>query len=361
MRKIKPLSLATALILLVHAPCSLAAYIGWGVGSGGTLVRSNDDGNIWTSFSANAGFGAFPKPHPDLYAVAFPDTQDGWIAGANGVMLHTTNGGLSWTSQTTHVSNATIYRMKFVDSNNGWAVGSGGSIIHTSDGGAHWTVQNSATSNILIGLASTDALNAWAVGDNGTIVHTSNGGANWIPQISGTAQALYSAAFTDASIGWSVGFGQTLLHTVDSGATWAPIVGPFGPWDGGANDLSDARFFDALHGWVIGSLGAGYTSDGGANWTITIASAGGFNRLAFPDPLNGWLSDDGDMLHTTDGGLTWSSQSVYPTTNNAITDITFITAPEPSLILLLPVTLLFLRSRRRFSGGLAASDSGTVI
>jgi len=42
---------------------------------------------------------------------------------------------------------------------------------------------------------------------------------------------------------------------------------------------------------------------------------------------------------------------MYPTIAGGVTDTVFITAPEPSLVLLLPTTLLLLRFRRRFRGG----------
>jgi photosystem II stability/assembly factor-like uncharacterized protein len=37
--------------------------------------------------------------------------------------------------------------VSFTDASNGWAVGSGGTIVHTSDGGLTWTPQNSGTSS----------------------------------------------------------------------------------------------------------------------------------------------------------------------------------------------------------------------
>src|SRR6185295_19966287 len=35
----------------------------------------------------------------DLYAVDYIDTQEGWVVGGFGVVLHTTNGGQSWDLQ----------------------------------------------------------------------------------------------------------------------------------------------------------------------------------------------------------------------------------------------------------------------
>ncbi|MBM3241900.1 hypothetical protein FJZ31_36985 [Candidatus Poribacteria bacterium] len=69
----------------------------------------------------------------------------------------------------------------FVDARNGWAVGEDGVIAHTTDGGVTWTPQNSGTTNSLIGVDFVNANEGWIVGGNGTILHTINGGATWIP------------------------------------------------------------------------------------------------------------------------------------------------------------------------------------
>src|SRR4051812_17550443 len=74
-------------------------------------------------------------------------------------------------------------------------IGGPGTILHTSNGGATWTPQTSGTPNGLSGVAFPDASNGWAVGFNGQIVHTANGGATWTPQTSGTANDLTSVTF----------------------------------------------------------------------------------------------------------------------------------------------------------------------
>jgi len=341
-------SAALGLLALLTCSPAHAAFIGWGVGSGGGLVRSTDDGNTWQNFAANAGFSSgVGHFHPDLYSVAFPDPQNGWIAGVNGVMLHTTNGGLSWTSQTTHISNSIILDVQFVEANNGWAVGTGGAIVHTSDGGAHWTVQASGTASNLNGVRFIDPLSGWALGANGTILRSVDGGLTWTPQVSGTSYPLFNARFVNSSEGWALGYAQTLLHTTNAGTTWIPLTGPYGP-SGIAGNLADAAFFDALHAWVVDDLGIGYTADGGNTWTQQLVGALAFNRINFPDPLNGWVSESTDLYHTTDGGLTWTYESMYPTIACGVTDTVFITAPEPSCLALLLSAPLLLCRRPRF-------------
>ena len=80
--------------------------------------------------------------HRDLHSVSFPTALDGWACGRRGTILHTSDGGETWTPQ----SSGTTYTLSsvfFVDTRNGWAVGDGGTILHTVDGGENWKKQTS--------------------------------------------------------------------------------------------------------------------------------------------------------------------------------------------------------------------------
>ena len=54
-----------------------------------------------------------------------------------------------------------------------------GTILRTTNGGTTWTSQSSGTTNYLNGVSFTDANTGTVVGDNGTILRTTNGGTNW--------------------------------------------------------------------------------------------------------------------------------------------------------------------------------------
>ena len=118
---------------------------------------------------------------PDLLSgVAFADGSNGWAAGQNGTILHTTNGGSSRASQTvgprtgfmawTSPTGATVGR---------WVTG--GTIVHTTNGGSSWVGQTSGTTNVFMAWPSADGSNGWAVGQSGTILHYS-GAPITVPQ-----------------------------------------------------------------------------------------------------------------------------------------------------------------------------------
>jgi hypothetical protein len=107
----------------------------------------------------------------------------------------------------------------FTDVNTGTVVGSAGAILRTTNGGTTWTSQSSGTTAALYGVSFTDANAGTAVGDNGKILHTTNGGTIWTSQLSGTTKALTGVSFTDANTGTAVGLNGTILRTLTGGVT----------------------------------------------------------------------------------------------------------------------------------------------
>ena len=66
----------------------------------------------------------------------------------------------------------------FVSEETGWAVGRLGTILHTSNGGDSWSAQVSGVASTL---TAVDAVSGavWTVGDNGVVLRTTNGGGVW--------------------------------------------------------------------------------------------------------------------------------------------------------------------------------------
>ena len=69
------------------------------------------------------------------------------------------------------------YGMQFVDASNGWAVGATGKILHTTNGGLNWTAQTSGTTQPLYSVSFINATTGFAAGAFGTMLKTVNGGA----------------------------------------------------------------------------------------------------------------------------------------------------------------------------------------
>jgi len=173
----------------------------------------------------------------------------------------------------------TLRRVEFVDTLRGWAVGGdwlgeGGVILHTRDGGKTWSLQPSGTGFMLWGICFVDSLNGWVGGDEGVLLHTRDGGKHWEKQESGVGALLSGVTFRDTLKGWIPG-GDRILHTTDGGSTWTVQV------SGGNVSAGCIAFADSLNGWAVGRLGTIlHTVNGGrtGEWSGGYAGEGIFCR-----------------------------------------------------------------------------------
>ena len=252
--------------------------------------------------------------------MAFADAGDGWAVGAGGVILHTTDGGGTWVSQSSGVLTG-LSGVAFADASHGWAVGASGVILATTDGGATWTKQTSPFVADLGAVACTSADDGCAVGAGGVILATTDGGATWTKQTSPvtadltavafrqrrrrlgrrgrrphrghhrrrrdvgaasshTSADLASVAFANTGDGWAVGAGGAIVATTDGGTTGRPQP------SGTGADLAGTVFFSDKHGLAVGVGGVVVEtlSAGVPDTTAPVTTATGLQ----PDVHTGW-------------------------------------------------------------------------
>ena len=93
----------------------------------GVIFKTIDAGITWDT--------AYLGPYEDnYYSVCFPDADTGYVVGAWGHILKTTDAGTTWYNQTSGVD----YRLNsvfFTDVNTGYIAVGGGIILKTNDGG----------------------------------------------------------------------------------------------------------------------------------------------------------------------------------------------------------------------------------
>lgn len=190
-------------------------------GSGDSLILRTTNGGAWTR-------GTVSPVHVELYGVEAWDATHAWAGGTR--YIYATSNGITWAQQ--YDQPWYFHSLDFVSATEGWVVGerSGGygKILHTADGGATWTSQWENISPLgLRDVAFWDAQTGWAVGEGASpntslILRTSDGGATWDRGLlTGLYKDLESVAFTSASEGWAVGESATILHTADGGASGA--------------------------------------------------------------------------------------------------------------------------------------------
>ncbi len=309
--------------------------------------------------------GWFPQTSPvgdPLAKIYFANVNEGWISTEGGVVLHTTNGGTTWSIQDpepvdtiTFVSNPAS-SMSFINATTGWVIGirgqlsnpSGAVLYKTTNGGSSWTRQNLTPWTNGFAIQFIDASNGWAVVATGTIpnisgaiIRTTDGGVSWSTGYT-TNHAAAIPFFLNANNGWMIrdtiaisGQGANLvcpceiLSTTNGGSTWSMQLRDLSP--GGYEAM---RVVDLSNAWVVGDSGKVIrTTNGGSSWapvTIPNMVSGSKNKAAyFLDANNGWIGGSAvsageAVFHTTNAGATWSTQS--PPVTYSIFDIYFVDA-----------------------------------
>ncbi len=278
--------------------------VGIAVGDAGTIIRTTDGGTSWTAQSSGT------RNH--LYGVSIIGAT-GTTVGQSGTILRTTNSGAKWTSQNSGTTK-NLRGVFFRDANTGTVVGDGGTLLRTADGGATWIMQPIGTTNRLNGVffptASVGTIVGWGYG---TILQTIDGGVNWIGRVSGGEYvALYGVFFSDIANGWTVGHrtvgGQTMarvLHTTDGGQSWWDQETGISPWF-----LDGVSFASTENGIAVGAYGTIiYTTNGGTNWVVPIGGSGTtrfLTSVTFTTATKAVaVGESGTVLLTTDAGATW--------------------------------------------------------
>jgi len=219
---------------------------GWVVGDRATYFHTTDGGQTWSRGKLGV-IEDIPKDEalvaadPILYDVKFRDHNTGWIVGEFGKIFHTADGGKTWTEQqgsllgSGNVFNAldlpTFFGVNFVDDMNGVVAGLDGKVARTRDGGQTWKFEEfDLTSPIVDPLFRPYQFpdtTAWAVGAAGEVVRQSEPRQAWQRASLGMEIVtwLRGIDFYDKDNGWIVGGFGLILHTTDGGKTWLPSIG----------------------------------------------------------------------------------------------------------------------------------------
>jgi photosystem II stability/assembly factor-like uncharacterized protein len=282
-------------------------------------------GFLFTSsffFSTSLGFQEKQREfrgRDDLFSVNFPTENHGWACGRWGTVLHTSDGGKSWSRQETG-TDYTLSSVSFVDSKNGWIVGDEGTIIHTSDGGKTWKKQKSPVPFFLMAVQFVTPLKGWIVTERTHILATEDGGQTWKVQFSEDDFILKAVSFCDAENGWAVGEYGFVYNTKDGGKNWKKQSGFFriseetGAVEGG-DMLFGVMALNPRTAWAVGIDGyVSRTVDGGSTWTAVNIGAGKSPLFCVTGDKTGSVVVGGKrvFLFSGDNGIKWTKPSLEP-------------------------------------------------
>lgn len=282
------------------------AQNGYLAGQDGLVMRTRDGGKTWERLNS--------RTHLFIFGMSFPDRLHGFLVGDRALVMSTDNGGETFSKRQLQrlfpqeisdyalpYEEPVLYSASFVDTNRGWVVGELGRIWSTENGGKSWTEQQQSLTPqwkrplgpnddqrfadfllpTFFSVSFRDAKHGAACGLEGWVVETDDGGKTWrfahqaespgappdtlvpgAPQIP-ARDPLFSIDLFGGDQGITTGLTGTVLR-LQSNASWAhdPSIPPT------PATLSQVRFFDPQHGWIVGNGTILYTEDGGKSWRI---------------------------------------------------------------------------------------------
>ena len=280
------------------------------------------------------------------YAVGGSDWYPG-AGGAFGIILKTTNGGVTWTEQA-HPATGWLHGLDCLDANICWTAGQYGYILRTTDGGSSWLLSQTPVYGgwlYSVGIVTPDTI--LLGGTQGEVFRSTNAGASWrLFDVDGgpggvviwdfacfDGATCYAAAnggklyqSMDGGQSWSfffaTGADNTAIHCVSRDRCWMSGGTPFqgtvyysaaagstAPWDQQTRK-SGLKFFGLAVlangvGWAVGGDGddphysgaLAYTANG-QEWDDVAAQTGAkeFWDIELLDENHGWLvSHDGSI------------------------------------------------------------------
>jgi photosystem II stability/assembly factor-like uncharacterized protein len=250
----------------------------WAEGPDGKVIAVGAKGNTTTfdqvMYSTNGGqtWATVNWNSTSTYrTIDMLNANAGYIAGLDGSVYKTIDGGVNWDSLTTPLPTMDFYGMDFVTETSGFVCGQSGSLIKTTNSGKDWETQTSGVTTTIYSVDMVDENTGWYCGASGKVAKTTDGGATWVSQTSGMGTSTcYKVEAITGKIAYVAGASGKVAKTIDGGETWTLLTLPSG-W--GTSYIYDMSFRDENYGVVAGSVSkTATTTDGGATWTLEFAS-----------------------------------------------------------------------------------------
>ena len=303
--------------------CFTDENTGFAGGDEGTILKTTDGGESWTSNSS----GTFDNINV-IYFIPRSKGMIGFIGGSfsnavsekNLPFKKTTDGGTNWTIIESKIPPYSINTIYFLNADTGFAAGSlytqckyysscyDNYILKTTNRGIDWdTINMKVGIDVEATIKSmffTDIKTGYAVGNtqenDGLFVKTMDGGNTWLGMRISKIQdfdlrRFNSIYFTDQNTGYASGFMYPgigpknnllfIIKTTDVGNTWNILNVEL------SNEITSIYFINQNTGYAI-EIGGEIimTNDGGASW-LTLNSGTNYNLSS--------MSFNGNVIYAT--------------------------------------------------------------
>lgn len=297
----------------------------------GVIYRSDDFGLNWEEISSL---------NPAIHTIAFDEESDernfGIIAGDDGYISVSSDGGLNWNRQANdYLSKETVVASK-IRQNRAWISTMSGSLYKSDDFGNRWQrlstpldyIYGADKPVIIKDIEFQDSLKGMItasgrIGSNINIpsytFYTDDGGRSWkafiMPQrmIAKTVSIINSTSFYVGGLYFppsqSVGIGL-ICRTTNLGASWDTNSVPC--------TINELRMLDLNNGFAGANGAVIVTKDGGRHWTTGFRNSYSVEAIAKEGNGVYWSISGHTLIKSTDNGMTWSNAGLpLPTARNA--------------------------------------------
>ena len=256
----------------------------------------------WTQINSNT--------YNNLQDIVFTSYNIGYIVGDNGTVLKTNDSGNNWSSIFSDFTQSFI-STSFVNDNIGYILTSE-KLYKTVDGGATWQLKYTST-NPFLNVIYFVSENTGFIGSDSGILKTTDGGANWL-LVQSIPHKIKSIYFSNSEIGYFLGGSDSsnnIYKTVNQGINFSnyPLF---------MQSIKERVFFiNNEVGFIIGwySPYIKKTIDGGLTWVDLYSSftnsLGGM-EINFINEQNGFYVDNSggqsNLFSTVNSGQTWVNE-----------------------------------------------------
>lgn len=222
------------------------------VGDRGHILLSDDQGKSWIQAKVPVSVM--------LTSVHFPNAQEGWAVGHNGVILYSSDAGANWQLQRadkgsgSEKAGAPLLGVWFADNQNGYAVGAYGYFLATHDGGTTWQDNSSALNNAdgwhlnaIRGMSGGSSV--FIVGEHGVVFRSLDKGVTWSALASPFDGSFFGVAPIAPDLVLIFGLQGRLFASVDQGGQWRQVQTGVTSGINAATRLEDGRII------VVGNAG----------------------------------------------------------------------------------------------------------
>lgn len=249
-------------------------------------------------------------------ALAFTDSQHGFLVGSNRLILETDDAGASWEERALDLPAEENFRLISVDfsGDEGWIVGQPGLLLHSTDRGQSWSrlfldTKLPGEPYLVTALGRSSAELATNVG---AVYRTRDSGNSWQAEVEDAAGAVRDLRRSADGRYVSVsGLGNFF-------ATWNPGEGVWTPHQRVSSQRLQAMGFQPDGGLWMLARGAQLRFSADANsaddWSkpiIPITNGYGYLDMAWDPSGTIWAGGgSGTLLSSADGGKTWKKDPV---------------------------------------------------